>query len=181
MFCGNCGASVNDGMQTCPNCGAGIANNGYSQPVNNMNYYDQNTGYQATENKPEVKTTGLLVWSIIELCCVNTITGIIGLVFYFTQLKPAIERGDMAEVARAKRNIKITLWIGLGLFLVVLALMIIPLIVAVVLPMANNTRDLIDSSTTNLYDLQSSLNDIQGSSSYDYSDYDFDYDFDYDY
>ena len=50
MFCENCGSLLNEGSIVCPNCGAPVKYN----PIR--------------ENKPtEVKTTGILVFSITEI------------------------------------------------------------------------------------------------------------------
>ena len=119
MFCKNCGATMGDFDTICPNCGASSAGNAqYSQ-----------ANYGGSSSEP-IKTTGLLVWSIIEILCVNVITGIIGLVFWITKLKPAADRGDVVEAYKAKKSIKTVLWIGIAIsvLLVVLYLVFVMLI-----------------------------------------------------
>ena len=115
MFCKNCGASMGDFDTTCPNCGANYG--GASYP---------NFG---ESNKEPIKTTGLLVWSIIELLCVNMIAGIIALILWCTKLKPAADNGDVVAANKAKKPIKIVLWAGL-IFTIILSF-ILALLIAV--------------------------------------------------
>jgi len=111
MICRNCGGEIGDFDTTCQSCGTPVSNTQQSS-----------VGYEYQNNQP-IKTTGLLVWSIIEIFCVNTITGIIGAVLWATRLKPAADRGDIDAALKAKRNIKITLWIG-----IILSALIVPII-----------------------------------------------------
>ena len=157
MFCENCGAQVIDGVNNCPNCGASVISSNFS-------------AYNSNPSNPEVKTTGLLVWSIIEICCINTITGIIAIILYFVQLKPAIERGDMVGVAKAKRNMKIALWVGLGLFLVIMLFFGVAVITAVMLPMVNSTRNTTYEFNDANNRINSLVEELESNSSYN-SDY----------
>ena len=96
MFCKNCGSLVNDGETFCTNCGSVM---------------DERP--KANNNSAEIKTTAILVFSIIELICVSPIFGLIALILYFVQLRPAINAGDIEEAKKSKKLIKIFLWIGL--------------------------------------------------------------------
>lgn len=118
MICKNCGVTMGDFDTFCPNCGASAnAGTQYSQ----VNY---------GENSSEpIKTTGLLVFSIIETCCINFITGLIGIVLWAVKLKPAADSGDVVEAKKAKKLIKIVLWIGLILSL--LLIIVVPMLIAI--------------------------------------------------
>lgn len=118
MICKNCGGQMGDFDTFCPNCGA-------SNAINTANtQYSQNS-YAQTSTEP-IKTTGLLVWSIIEIvCCICPITGIIAIILWATLLKPAANRGDAVEAKKAKKPIKIVLWIGLILWAVVMIINIL--------------------------------------------------------
>lgn len=134
MICRNCGREVNDLNRLCPGCGASVV-------PENTEYYSQNynqsysQGY--SQNSQPIKITGLLVWSIIELVCLSPIFGLVALILWITKLKPAVESGNTNEALKAKRTIKILLWIGI-------ALGIIPLILIFLIAIPNfsgiNTR-----------------------------------------
>lgn len=110
MICRNCGATMGDFDTFCPNCGASITTN---------NYEGNNTDYTASQTVEQpIKTTALLVFSILELCCINPITGLIAVILWATKLKAAVDRGDITEALKTKRIIKIILWVGLALSLV---------------------------------------------------------------
>lgn len=113
MFCEKCGSLVNDGEAFCSNCGAGMNE---SSKVNN--------------NSADIKTTSILVFSIIELICVNQLFGLISLILYFAQLRPAIDRGDVENAKKSKKTITILLIIGLVLnvlaIMAITALIFIP-------------------------------------------------------
>lgn len=102
MFCKNCGSLVNDGEGFCPSCGTIM---GASDNV--------------SSGRVEIKTTAFLVFSIIELICVNQIFGLISLILYCTKLKPAADAGDVEGANKSKKTIKILLIAGLVLSLVV--------------------------------------------------------------
>lgn len=171
MFCENCGSKLDDFSGVCPNCNVVTGGQQFSGDSFNTQYYQQPV--------QEIKTTGILVWSIIELLCVNMIAGIIALILYFTQLKPAAEKGDINGAQKSKKTIKIILWIGIGLWILVFlaSIAILALNVAAV---ANTTKGLGDSGYDKINDLQSIL---ENDSSYvDYYDYDYDdYYSDYDF
>lgn len=114
MFCENCGSSVNPGNMTCPNCG---------MPVTTNTYF--------SDNPLEVKTTGLLVWSILELVCLSPLFGLIALILYFTSLKPAVASGDLGLVYKSKRTIKTLLIVGLVLGL------LLPLVIVFLVAVPN--------------------------------------------
>lgn len=154
MYCERCGTAVNPGMSACPNCGAAIANN---QQVN----YGQ-------QSQPQIKIAGFLVWSIIELVCLSPIMGLIGIILYCTQLKPAADKGDVEGAKKAKKTLKIILWIGVALG-VIIGIVVFPFI-AVVFPMVRSSRNtgapLGDDLGTSAV-----IESIQNSNDYDY-DYD---------
>ena len=112
MFCKNCGASMGDFDTTCPNCGANYGG------VSQTNF--------GGNNKEPIKTTGLLVWSIIELFCVN-IAGIIALILWCTKLKPAADNGNVAAANEAKKPIKIVLWVGLIFSFIIMLIAVLSL------------------------------------------------------
>lgn len=181
MFCKNCGSEVNESLLFCTNCGAPI-NNSSNDAVSSTSYSAVNEpNYNTTVQSGEpIKTTGLLVWSIIEILCVNFITGIIAIILYFVNLKPAVERGDREAALKSKKTIKIVLWIGIALAIVTIILTAIPIIIGVVAA-ANSTSDMLRDSTSTLDDLQYKINSMESSSySSTYDDYDpYDYDFDF--
>ncbi len=109
MFCKNCGAPMGDFDTTCPNCGANYGG------VSQTNF--------GGNNKESIKTTGLLVWSIIELLCVNIPAGIIALILWFTKLKPAADKDDAVAANKAKKPIKIVLWLGLIFTIIIITLL----------------------------------------------------------
>lgn len=119
MICKNCGMEVNDFSTNCPNCGAYVAGD--------SNMYGNNT-YQNSNQAP-IKTTGLLVWSIIELVCLSPIFGLIALILYFVKLRPAVDSGNINEIMKEKRTIKILLWVGIGLG--VIPILLIMMLVAI--------------------------------------------------
>lgn len=145
MFCGNCGGPIDEGMTFCSYCGSNV---NVAQAVNS-NYTQQ------VNNPQPIKTTGLLVWSIIETLCIFPITGIIGLILYFTQLRPAAKRGDIEESCKAKKAMKIVLWVGLVLFILGI---IITLAVAIIIPMTLMSNDIISQNAMSL-DRIDSFND----------------------
>lgn len=115
MICKNCGMEVNDFSTNCPNCGAYVAHN--------SDMYGNSTYQQSSQTS--IKTTGLLVWSIIELICLSPIFGLIALILYFTKLKPAVDSGNINEAMQSKRTIKILLWVGIALSIIPILMMII--------------------------------------------------------
>jgi len=183
MFCKNCGSEVNESLLFCTNCGAPVNNSPTNDVLNSAGYSAVNepTQNSAVQNGEPIKTTGLLVWSIIEIFCVNFITGIIAIILYFANLKPAIESGNREAALKAKKTIKIVLWIGIALAILGIILMAIPMIIAIVLPLTNNTPDVGLNARSELDDLQSMLDSMESSSySSTYDDYDpYDYDFDF--
>lgn len=161
MYCERCGTAVNPGMSACPNCGAAIANN---QQVNyNMNYGQQ--------SQPQIKTAGFLVWSIIELVCLSPIMGLIGIILYCTQLKPAADKGDVEGAKKAKKTLKIILWIGVALS-VIIGIVFFLLTIAAVLPMVKSSRNTGGTTIDDLDGTSALIESIQNSDDYDY-DYDF--------
>ena len=113
MICRNCGTEVNEGYEACPFCGGSLVQNVINNGQNN-----------------EIKTTGLLVFSIIELVCLSPIFGLIALILYFAQLKPAISRGDIVGAKKSKKSIFTLLIVGIILNVVmsfvVIVLILIP-------------------------------------------------------
>jgi len=164
MVCRNCGSEMSDFDTMCNNCGEPVAVPNYST---------------VKQNSAPIKITSLLVWSIIEIFCINPITGIIGIILWAIKLKPAADRGDINEVLKTKKIIKIILWVGFGLGFLVIALLLIPmLIAAVMLPMVNSASNVGNSTQDMVDDLRRQLNE----SAYVYEDdeyrnnyYDFDY------
>jgi len=181
MFCKNCGSEVNESLLFCTNCGAPV-NNSSNDAVNSTSYSAVNEPIQnnTVQNGEPIKTTGLLVWSIIEIFCVNFITGIIAIILYFVNLKPAVESGNREAALKSKKTIKIVLWIGIALFIVGIVLSIIG-IVLVTLPIINSASDVGLDARSELDDLQSMLDSMESSSySSTYDDYDpYSYDFDF--
>ena len=183
MFCKNCGSEVNESLLFCPTCGAPVSNtsNGAvnSTSYSAVNQPNQNSTVQSGE---PIKTTGLLVWSIIEIFCVNFITGIIAIILYFVNLKPAVERGDREAALKAKKTMKIVLWIGIALLIGTLVLItILMLIAAVTIPMMSSTSGVGSYSQSTLDEMDKYLNSLDSSSySSTYDDYDpYDLDFDF--
>ena len=119
MFCENCGSSVSQDSLICPNCGASVSN---AQAFN----------AQAFNVQPvQMKTTKLLVFSIIEAICINPIFGFIAVILYFASLQPAINSGNLTLAQQRKKTIQIILLIGLSLFLVSLFLIAPIMLVAI--------------------------------------------------
>ncbi len=156
MYCERCGTAVNPGMSACPNCGAAIANN---QQVN----YGQ-------QSQPQIKIAGFLVWSIIELVCLSPIMGLIGIILYCTQLKPAADKGDVEGAKKAKKTLKIILWIGVALGII--GIVVFLFTIAAVLPTVNSSRDIGGTTIDDLDGTSALIESIQNSDDYDY-DYDF--------
>jgi len=187
MFCGNCGASVEEGFNNCPNCGAPMKSSVTNQfdagstEFSSTNPFSSNTDfnnanyYQQPSNTSEVKTTSYLVFSILELFCVNFLTGLIGLILYFVKLKPSVERGDMEAVKSSKKSIKITLWIGVGLYVLGIIMMLLIGVPAILSGM--NTLELDNSD----FDTINSLNNNSPYIRYDddYTIYRDSYDYDF--
>lgn len=116
MFCPNCGKEVGDFDLTCEGC-----------------------RYTLKDNDAKIKTTGLLVWSVIEMIsCYTFIPGLVGLILWINSLKPAANRGDVEGAKKAKKRIKISLWIGVAIW--VLIFVVIALLVAI--PNAVDARDI---------------------------------------
>ena len=111
MICKNCGMQVNEFDSNCPNCGTSVDSENFSQDYGSNTY-----------NHPPIKTTGLLVWSIIELICLSPIFGLTALILYFVKLKPAVDSGNINEAIKSKRTIKILLWVGVALGIIPLLL-----------------------------------------------------------
>lgn len=112
MYCKNCGAMLEEGAYMCPTCGEQII--GASSNVISGNPIGE-----------EVKSTGILVFSIIELFCCNFICGLISVILYFLKLKPSVESGNIEEAKKSKKTIKIVLWLGLILNLVIILLLML--------------------------------------------------------
>jgi len=183
MFCKNCGSEVNESLLFCTNCGAPV-NNSSNDTVNSTGYSVVNEPIQnsTVQNGEPIRTTGLLVWSIIELvCCVSPLTGIIAIILYFVNLRPAVERGDREAALKSKKTIKIVLWIGIALAILGTILISVPLIIAVMLPIVNSASDVGINSKSKLDAIDSYLNSMESSSySSTYDNYDpYDYDFDF--
>ena len=164
MFCKNCGSILNEGDQICSSCGEAT------------NSATQNTSYinsDANDCK-NIPTTSLLVFSIIELLCVNFIKGLIGLILYFVNLKPAIERGDKQSALKSKKTIKIVLWIGFALSLIFI---IFAFAIAIILPMVA-THNIINNEINSIDNLKSLESEFSSLEQYNPK---YSYDFDYDY
>ena len=119
MFCKNCGTQLNDGTLFCTSCGAAI-NDEPQTAANSMNYntVSNATNYNSQSGQP-IPTTGMLVWSIIELLCINFLAGLIAIILYCSSLKPAADKGDLEATQKAKKTMKIVLWIGIILSVLV--------------------------------------------------------------
>ena len=185
MFCKNCGSEVNESLLFCTNCGAPV-NNSSNDAVNSTSYsaVNESTNYTVQNGEP-IKTTGLLVWSIIEIVCfcfsiLTGIAGLVSIILYFVNLKPAVERGDREAALKSKKTIKIILWIGIVLLVIGMILSLVATVL-VTLPMVNNASNMGIKARSELDDLQSMLDSME-SSSYsstydDYAPYDYDFDF----
>lgn len=169
MFCENCGSRLDEMTGTCPNCNSVF---GASQTYSNS--FD--VEYQQHPSQ-EIKTTGILVWSIIELLCINMIAGVIAFILYFTQLKPAVESGDLNGVQKSKKTIKIILWVGIVLWVLIFLGGFAITAFLFMVPNMNSTKDLGIEGKNKINDLQSIL---ENDSSY-VEEYDYDYGRYYDY
>lgn len=121
MKCRNCGAEIAEGSTSCLNCGASV----YSSE-------------QLENDQPGNKQSGILqlIFSILEtLSC--SIFGIIALVLYFVNLKPALDKNDLVKIKSSKKVINILLIIGVVL---PLALVIIAMLMYFLLPNASVTQ-----------------------------------------
>jgi len=137
MFCENCGSSVDSSNMICPNCGTPVISN---QTINN--------------NHINLKTTGVLIFAIIELLCINPIFGLISLILYFTSLQPAIKSGNLELAQQKKKTIKTLLIIGLVLG-IILTIFYSTLIIATILPMADTTSNVAESAISDIESLRS--------------------------
>jgi len=165
MFCPNCGVTSNADSQFCPNCGYNMSS-------------QQTTTYTDTtiDSCNDIPTTSLLVFIILELFCCNIVCGIIGLVLYFSKLKPTIQSGNREDALKTKKTIKTVLWIGFGLSAVI-AILVFVFQALVVLPIISSS---ISDTSKALDSLNSTTSELSEDYNYDY-DYDFDYDYDYDF
>ncbi|WP_297421898.1 zinc ribbon domain-containing protein [Clostridium sp.] len=79
LFCSKCGNSINEGTLFCPNCGAYIGEKTnqninvrppqFEEKEKPLNYHIQQN-YQSqftSQNKPNIDTTGLIIWTVINL------------------------------------------------------------------------------------------------------------------
>lgn len=90
-------------------------------------YEEQNQSYVQTQVGVPTKvinTTTYLVFSIIELCCCNAVTGVIGLIFtLFTDT--ALKKNSIREAEQHLKKAKISLIAGAcitGAFIILYAL-----------------------------------------------------------
>lgn len=138
VFCGNCGMKVE--QETAPVYEA-PAENSYEAPTETndedirsgeftyetYNNYQEQGSYQAPPFNPEYTAspvtpvnaekpnTGLwIVLSVIELCCCNSIGGIIALVFSIIA-NASVDKGDFADAISKLKIAKIAFWIGFGI------------------------------------------------------------------
>lgn len=192
MFCGSCGGQINEGDKVCSFCGTPVASSGDMNPpvyeqqsysaetsdnVSSPIYDQPNYNYNVVngENCSDIKTTSLLVFSILEILCCGpaTLFGIISLVFWLAKLNPAVKRGDREVALSTKKTIKILLWVGLGIgILVFIGVFIFNLIVG--MSVMNASLEMLDSSKSAFDELNSSLVEFDDYSNY-YDDYDFEY------
>ena len=139
MFCEHCGEQIASG-NTCPNCGNTVISNQY-----------------ANSNSSNLKSTRLLIFTIIELLCINPIFGLIALILYFTSLQPAIKSGNLELAQQKKKTIKTLLIIGLviGIGIILLAILSYTLIIAAILPTVDTTSTVTESAINDIKSLQS--------------------------
>lgn len=129
MFCRNCGTEVNEGYEVCTFCGGSL--------VQNVIKNSQNT---------EVKTTGILIFSIIELVCLSPLFGLIALILYFTKLKPSIDRGDLEGAKKSKKSIFTLLIVGIVLNIV----MSLAVMVLIAIPNFSGMQSRMETRTDNV-------------------------------
>lgn len=110
MICKNCGVEQQDFNQICTNCGAYL----HMENANNF-------------SKTEIKTTWELVFSIIELVCLNPLFGLISLILYFAKLRPEINNGNIEEAQNTKKTILTLLIVGavIGVLLPLVLIMLV--------------------------------------------------------
>ena len=114
MYCKKCGAEMMEGASFCNNCGSTFGEVG---------------GETTTD---AFKGSGILALSILELFCVNFITGLVAIIIYCTSFKSAVNNGDINGAIAAKKSMKIALWIGVALWAVVIVLGIIAAVILAV-------------------------------------------------
>ena len=134
MICENCGSAVNEGDKICSSCGMQVSN---TQASN--------------ESFVPMKTTGLLVWIIIELF-ISPIFSIISLILYFISLQPAINSGNLELAKQKKKTIVILLIVGL-----VISILLTLFMVFTILSYSNDASNTVSSAVSGIVSSQQAI------------------------
>lgn len=98
-FCAKCGHQLNSMNEVCPNCS--YQNTEETNYNENVNPVQNNYNYGGENPAQSVNSTGMLIWSIVNLLCLCFPLGVAGLVF-------AILAKSAQNVQDAERNVKIS-------------------------------------------------------------------------
>ncbi len=115
-FCSKCGHQLNSMNEVCPNCGfQNTAEPNYNQ---NANPVQNNYNYGGQNQRVEANTTGILIWSIVNLVCFCLPLGVAGLIFAL-QAKSAQTQADADKAIKTAKTLNLVGTIG-GIIVVIL-------------------------------------------------------------
>jgi hypothetical protein len=120
MRCASCGAEIPNGVKFCPACGAGQPEAPVAPPPPPPQYsYQTNVVVQQPVVQPKPKTTGQIVFAIINiLCCYGSLFGIIALIL-------AIMAGSAATYDEGVKKLKTAKTLNIiGIIIAVLGIII---------------------------------------------------------
>lgn len=117
MYCPRCDKHFGDEYIVCPECGDTLRQetNNFETPVSNPTFNGQVV---------EDKGVMYIILSVLELFCCSPLAGIVALVLAIIG-SSNFKNGDYAGAANMWKYTKITLWIGLGLSVLITILSLV--------------------------------------------------------
>ena len=122
MKCASCGAEIPNGVKFCPSCGASQPEIPVAPPAQpQYSYQAPAAPAYAAPVAAKPKTTGMIVFSIINMLCCGGLFGLIALIFAIMAGSAATYEDGVKKLKTAKTLNIVGLIIGVVMWVIIIA------------------------------------------------------------